>query len=210
MEELLLATLGSLHNLCFYQDIQDTQITHHSGSTIERLGDLSSSLCTTLNVGPDAVKPEAARVLGNMTRSSIARQGFCTAGGLKILVKCLESDDLELVATSCGVLVNLLSDWERRAPFRELKGPPVLRDVLQRAANQEDWLLSGIVCQALWNFLIDTGNVIGALGETEADYIAVDLAEYLGNKLYRTVVFRVFIEINHFFYFVLNLKYRRG
>lgn len=38
-----------------------------------------------------------------------------------------------------------------------------------------------IIPQALWNFLIDTANVIGALGEDEADYIAGDLAEYLGN-----------------------------
>lgn len=32
----------------------------------------------------------------------------------------------------------------------------------------------------MWNYLIDTGNVIGALGEDEADYISADLLEYLG------------------------------
>lgn len=32
----------------------------------------------------------------------------------------------------------------------------------------------------MWNYLIDTGNVIGALGEDEADYISGDLLEYLG------------------------------
>lgn len=37
-----------------------------------------------------------------------------------------------------------------------------------------------LLLQALWNYLIDTGNVIGALGEDEADYISADLLEYLG------------------------------
>lgn len=113
----------------------------------ERLADLSATLSATLLTGPQCAKAEAARVLGNMTRSSAARNALCAAGGLKVLVKNLESEDWDLVATSCGVLVNLLSDWERRAPFRELKGPYMLRDVLQRGAQHEDWLLAAIVCQ---------------------------------------------------------------
>lgn len=157
------------------------QIRHHPSSMTERLADLSVALCATMQSGPpQSARAEAARVLGNMTRSSVARTALCNCGGLKILVKNLESEDSDLVATSCGVLVNMLSDWERRAPFRELKGPLMLRDVLQRAALQEDWQLAAIVCQALWNFLIDTANIIGALGEDEADYIVGDLAEYLG------------------------------
>lgn len=150
----------------------------------ERMADLSSTLCTTLSCGPDSAQSEAARVLGNMTRSPVARKAFCSSGGLRILVKHLESEDIELLATTCGVLVNLLGDWERRAPFRELKGPLHLRDVLQRTAVQEDWIVAGIVCQALWNYLIDTGNVITALGEDEADYIANDLLEYLGEDFF--------------------------
>jgi hypothetical protein len=61
-----------------------------------------------------------------------------------------------------------------------LKGPQLLRDVLQRSALEEDWLLAGMACQALWNFLIDSSNVIDSLGEDEADLVAGDLAEYLG------------------------------
>ena len=150
MEELLLATLGSLHNLSFYQDASGSEASSTrlpASSMAERLQDLSGALYCTLTNGPHSAKAEAARVLGNMTRSPVARKAFCSGGGLKILVKNLETNDFELIATSCGVLVNLLSDWERRAPFRELKGPYLLRDVLQRAAMQEDWLLAGIVCQ---------------------------------------------------------------
>ncbi|XP_037918228.1 armadillo repeat-containing protein 2 isoform X2 [Hermetia illucens] len=183
MEELLQATLGALHNLCFYQeDGNENREDVSDGSMCDCLSALSIALCETLNSGPQSVRAEVARVLGNMTRNELARESFCSAGGLKAIVKCLGSDDYELAATSSGVLVNLLGDWERRAPFRELKGPVLLRDILQKAAVQEDWLLAGIVCQAFWNFLIDSGNVIGALGEDEADYIAGNLAEYLDEK----------------------------
>lgn len=34
----------------------------------------------------------------------------------------------------------------------------------------------------MWNYLIDTGSVIGALGVVEADYISADLMEYLGES----------------------------
>lgn len=34
--------------------------------------------------------------------------------------------------------------------------------------------------QAMWNYIIDSGNVVGALGEDEADYISGDILEYLG------------------------------
>jgi hypothetical protein len=109
-EELLMATLGALHNLSYYQNssLDDPNVSHHPGSIVERMKDISATLCQILFNGPPATKPEAARVLGNMTRNSIARQSFCSSNGLKVLVKCLQSEDMELVATCCGVLVNLL------------------------------------------------------------------------------------------------------
>lgn len=113
----------------------------------QRFADISAALCITYQFGPAVARSEVARVLGNLTRSSPARMAVYTAGGLKFLVKNLSSHDFEVIGTSCGVLVNMLSDWERRAPFRELKGPLLLRDVLQRAAMNQDWLLALIACQ---------------------------------------------------------------
>lgn len=178
--ELLLATLAALHNLSYYQYGADEATVNHPGSIIERIKDICAALCQILNNGSHLAKSEAARVLGNLTRNSSARQTFCTSNGLKILVKCMQSEDTELVTTSCGVLVNLLGDWERRAPFKELNGIKILRQMLQKAAMNEDWLLSGMCCQAFWNFLIDSNNVIETLGEYDADVLAGDLAEYLG------------------------------
>lgn len=80
-----------------------------------RLSDLSVALSSTIVSGPATAVAEAARVLGNMTRCATVRKHFCDSGGLKVIVQQLRSDDLELVAASCGILVNLLGDWERRA-----------------------------------------------------------------------------------------------
>lgn len=188
VEELLLATLGALHNLSFYHCMQppvDSQsvseeVADKFNSTVnDRIPELSAALVEILQNGSIAAQAEAARVLGNMSRSFSARESICHVGGLKILIRNFESEDFELVASSCGVMVNILGDWERRARFRELRGPLLLRDVLQRSATQEDWLLAAIVCQALWNYLIDTTDLVAALGEDEADYIAGDLLQYL-------------------------------
>ncbi|XP_070490786.1 armadillo repeat-containing protein 2 [Chironomus tepperi] len=180
--ELVLATLAALHNLSYYQYSTEDINVNHPGSIIERMRDISAALCQILSTGPVTAKSEAARVLGNLTRNSTARQSFCTSNGLKILVKCLQSDDTELVTASCGVLVNLLGDWERRASFKELNGIKILREILQSAAYNEDWLLSGMCCQAFWNFLIDSSNVVETLGESESDLLGGELAEYLDEE----------------------------
>lgn len=179
--ELVLATLAALHNLSYYQSGTDDGVNaNHPGSIVERVKDISVTLCQVLNNGSQMAKNEAARVLGNMTRNSTARQSFCSNNGLKVLVKCLQSDDQELIETSSGVLVNLLGDWERRAPFKDLQGIRLLRETLEKAGLDENWLLAGISCQAFWNFLIDSSNVIDTLGESEGDLLAGSLAEFLG------------------------------
>lgn len=181
--ELVLATLAALHNLSYYQTGTEEITVNHPGSIVERVKDISSTLCAILNNGPQIAKNEAARVLGNMTRNATARQSFCSSNGMKVLVKCLQSNDNELIETSCGVLVNLLSDWERRAPFKELRGIRLLRETLEKSALDDNWLLAGITCQAFWNFLIDSSNIVDSLGENEADLLAGDLAEFLGRFL---------------------------
>lgn len=188
LEELLIATLCALHNICFYQHFQKQPlITHLSGSINEQQNECITNLNTILQIGPNVAKPEAARVLGNITRDISAREFFSNCHGLKTIIKCLQSNDYELIGTLCGVLVNLLTDWERRTQFKELKGPEHLRKILEKATSKSDWILSRIVCQGLWNFLIDTSNIPAALGESETDYIQGDLADYLDEeKLFKS------------------------
>lgn len=154
----MLACLGAIHNLSFYQTVvPDEPLANgmivlksnavHAGSMIERVADISAALCITYQTGPAVARSEVARVLGNLTRSAAARTAVYNADGLKFLAKNLTSNDFDVIGTSCGVLVNMLSDWERRAPFREIQGPLLLRDVLQRGAMSQDWLLAMIACQ---------------------------------------------------------------
>lgn len=152
---MLLATLGAIHNLSFYQsnEIDDQQTDddskeiNHPESMIKQMATISAALCTIYQWAPETIQSEIARVLGNLTRSLEARIAVHSAGGLQFLIKNLSSNDWDIVETSVGVLVNMLSDWERRAPFRELRGPLLLRDVLQRSAMKHDWLLALIACQ---------------------------------------------------------------
>lgn len=198
--ELTLASLAALHNLSYYQYSFEDSHLNNPGSIVERVRDITLALCQILNNdgGPLIVKAEAARVLGNLTRNATVRQSFCTSNGLKILVKCLQqSEDIELVTSSCGILVNLLGEWERRASFKEINGPRILREILTRSAFNEDWLLSGMCCQAFWNFLIDSSNVVDTLGEKESDLLAGELAEFLGKKL-SLKYFRKLIFLNYF------------
>lgn len=162
-EELLLATLGAIHNLSFYQNGTNDQcpnastinpMTLHPKSMIEQMATISASLCAIYKWTTEPIQCEIARVLGNLTRSLDARVAIHSSDGLKFLVMNLSSDDLEIVGTSCGVLVNMLSDWERRAQFRELNGPLLLRNVLKRSALKQDWLLALIACQVSLQWIL--------------------------------------------------------
>uniref|UniRef100_A0A182R2T2 Armadillo repeat-containing protein 2 n=1 Tax=Anopheles funestus TaxID=62324 RepID=A0A182R2T2_ANOFN len=184
LEELLFATLGALHNLSYYYDPADSEGTGHMhpGSIGERMKDICGILCVILNSDHNPARSEVARVLGNMTRNTTIRQTFCEENGMKILKRCLTSKHDELMVTSCGVLVNMLGDWSSRVPFREIDGPIILRRLLQKGVSNRDWIMAGIACQAIWNYLIDTTDILTTLGQTEIDLICGDLAEGLDEE----------------------------
>ncbi|XP_016961780.1 armadillo repeat-containing protein 2 [Drosophila biarmipes] len=184
-QELLHATLGALHNLCFYQDKQAVVHPLAEGSLQSLIDDLSASLAKVLGSCQTSVtKVELARVLGNLTRNERARRCFCAAGGLPLMVQQLTKQaagqDYELRTCAIGVLVNLLGDGEQRGPFLQLRGAELLSLLLRGALEQEDWFLANIVCQALWNLLIDgqcaanlcqSGNILDEVSDLLADYL---------------------------------------
>lgn len=160
------------------------------GSLQSLIDELSTELATALGrCQPRAVstKVEIARVLGNLTRNEMARRCFCAANGLPLMVQQLtrqaSGQDYELRTCAIGVLVNLLGDGEQRAPFLQLRGAELLALLLRGALEQEDWFLANIVCQALWNLLIDAqcasalclnGNILDEVSELLADYLDED------------------------------------
>ncbi|KAH8320157.1 hypothetical protein KR074_003735 [Drosophila pseudoananassae] len=187
-QELLHATLGALHNLCFYQDKQPAVQPLAVGSLQSLIDDLSASLAKVLSSCPTSVtKVELARVLGNLTRNEQARRCFCGAGGLPLMVQQLTKQaagqDYELRTCAIGVLVNLLGDGEQRGPFLQLRGAELLSLLLRGSLEQEDWFLANIVCQALWNLLIDgqcaatlcqNGSILDEVSDLLADYLDED------------------------------------
>ncbi|XP_026846134.1 armadillo repeat-containing protein 2 [Drosophila persimilis] len=189
-QELLHATLGALHNLCFYQDKQtpDSIAAPAAGSLQSLIDELSASLAEVLaKCQTAATKVELVRVLGNLTRNERARRCFCAAGGLPLMVQQLTrqaaGQDYELRTCAIGVLVNLLGDGEQRAPFLQLRGAELLSLLLRGSLEQEDWFLANIVCQALWNLLIDgqcaatlcrSGCILDEVSDLLADYLDED------------------------------------
>ncbi|XP_034649897.1 armadillo repeat-containing protein 2 [Drosophila subobscura] len=191
-QELLHATLGALHNLCFYQDKQPADSVAApaptAGSLQSLIDELSASLAEVLaNCQTAATKVELTRVLGNLTRNEGARRRFCAAGGLPLMVQQLTREaagqDYELRTCAIGVLVNLLGDGEQRGPFLQLRGAELLSLLLRGSLEQEDWFLANIVCQALWNLLIDgqcaatlcrSGSILDEVSDLLADYLDED------------------------------------
>ncbi|XP_061387302.1 armadillo repeat-containing protein 2-like [Musca vetustissima] len=189
LQELCHATLGALHNLCFYQDQMATtpsMVQEAKGSLRSVLSDLATQLSGVLKNSQDEMSQvEAARVLGNLTRNEKARKYFCRAKGLKLVVKILSNPKTkeihDLQACTIGILVNLLGDVENRKPFIQLKGPQILYELLHDALKQrEDWFMSTIICQAYWNLFIDNIN-LEEMGD--ADHIIDDIIDLLSEYL---------------------------
>ncbi|XP_013105207.2 armadillo repeat-containing protein 2 [Stomoxys calcitrans] len=188
LQELCHATLGALHNLCFYQDQITTtpsSVQEAQGSLRSVLPDLATQLCGVLKNAQDELSQvEAARVLGNLTRNENARKYFCRAKGLKLVVKILSNPQTkeihDLQACTIGILVNLLGDIDNRMPFIQLKGPQFLLELLIDALKQnEDWFMGTIICQAYWNLFIDTAHLEDVCDDTTLDDLIDLLSEYL-------------------------------
>ena len=109
-EELILSTLATLNNLTYYpvdigsKDTQDSSIYNK----IERYID-----CANIEA-----QIESSRVLGNLTRSKNIRDQVAKSDTWNVVLHLLSSDQRDLVYTSVGVIVNMMSDWDKRTNLR--------------------------------------------------------------------------------------------
>lgn len=83
-----------------------------------------------------------------------------------------------ILRTTVGVFVNLLVDNKSRFMFRNKKGVMQLVQILN--SHGHDWLLAMLVCQALWNYCIDTANLYELISEEEIQELLSILADSLG------------------------------
>lgn len=127
---------------------------------------------------------EAAKILGNISRQSNISESLHTEKKIRILISCLQTKaDTELLAAVVGILVNVLTEWDKRINFRDLNGPIAIRKVLLRALFVQNWNLAALCCEAIWNFLTDCTSMNEEIGLEEGQLIANHIAENLGTFL---------------------------
>lgn len=84
-----------------------------------------------------------------------------------------------VLRTAIGVFVNLLVDNKSRLMFKNKKGVSQLIRILN--VHGHDWILAMLVCQASWNFCIDTTHLQDLISEDEIQELLGLLADSLGN-----------------------------
>ena len=177
-EELILSSLATLNNLTYYhvdsahKEEQDSSIFKR----VERYVD-----CENIEA-----QIESSRVLGNLTRSKAIRDQLAGQYTWAAIVKLLTSDQRDLVYTNVGVIVNMMSDTDKRTSLRTMGGVTSLVSVLRDCGGSSeagcDWLLASLVCQALWNYSIDTNNLFDCMDKEEISELEAVLVEFLDEE----------------------------
>ena len=174
-EELVLSTLATLNNLTYYP-VEMEKKDNHDVMVFDRIQDYID--CDNIEA-----QIEASRVLGNLTRYKIIRDRLSDSGTWQKLVDLLGSEHLDLVYTSVGVIVNMMSDFDKRQSLKELGGVNKLIRVLQSCGantiDDQNWSLASLTCQAVWNYSIDSVNLFDCMDKEEISELEAILVEYL-------------------------------
>ena len=173
-EELILSTLATLNNLTYYPVESEEKVAQDVNVFSMIKGYID---CDNLEA-----QIESSRVLGNLTRSPAVRDTLSSASCWSAIVALLASEHRDLIYTSVGVIVNMMSDGDKRASLRSLGGVAGLVRVLRECGEDTespDWLLASLTCQALWNYSIDTTNLFDCMDKEELSELEVILVEYL-------------------------------
>ncbi|KAF6775972.1 hypothetical protein AHF37_07393 [Paragonimus kellicotti] len=186
--ELLLNCLAGLNNVTYYINA-DTR-----PELCAKQYDVAEALLQTMTnelTHPD-VSLGCIRVFGNLTRQACLRDWLARQGGtssnlvepiqcnsaqrmrsgpmpyafLNSLIQNLDSARPELVYSTLGVLINLMTDADQRPHFKELGGLPKLVEALSDFAGH-DWQLAGLACKTLWNYTESSTEPLSNLIPTE-------------------------------------------
>ncbi|KAF7257275.1 hypothetical protein EG68_05615 [Paragonimus skrjabini miyazakii] len=186
--ELLLNCLAGLNNVTYYIN-SDTR-----PELCAKQYDVAEALLQTMTnelTHPD-VSLGCIRVFGNLTRQACLRDWLARQGGtspslaesiqynsaprmrsgpmqyvfLNSLIQNLDSARPEMVYSTLGVLINLMTDADQRPYFKELGGLPKLVEALSDFAGH-DWQLAGLACKTLWNYTESSTEPLSNLIPTE-------------------------------------------
>ncbi|XP_043215184.1 armadillo repeat-containing protein 2-like isoform X3 [Amphibalanus amphitrite] len=173
-EELVLSSLSMLNNLTFYASEESV--------VFERQAEVTHCLCSMLRKEHTECQIEVLRVFGNLTRWPAVREALADREVVSRLVTLLDSDNRELVYTTVGVLINLMTDPGKRSDFNSFGGIDKLILVLEDF-GYSDWQLAALVCKVLWNLAADTDDAGQVFSDQQADQLAVVLDEYLDDEV---------------------------
>ncbi|KAK3739022.1 hypothetical protein QZH41_010480 [Actinostola sp. cb2023] len=172
-EELVLNTVSTLNNLSFYQGDNSVVSQKHL--------DITESLLSLLLPENMDAMVEASRVFGNLTRNKEVRKLLADQKVDEIMIALLDAGERETVFTACGVLINLMTDDDIRPKLKEEGGIKKLIDVLHDF-GKNDWQLSAMVCQTLWNYSGDITTSADTFGEDETIELIDVLTDYLDEE----------------------------
>ncbi|KAK7605197.1 hypothetical protein V9T40_007055 [Parthenolecanium corni] len=171
-EELVLSILNTLNNLSYYS----------LPNTKRPFGNRCLYICEALNslmaTRHEECVLEVGRVYGNLSRSTVVRKYLLETGALNYVIDWLDSDDKDLLLVTTGILINMMVEKEARKFLRHTKGIEKLIENLKHHAH-EDWHLSSLMCQVLWNFSIEEDDLFAILGNQLAQNLLNVLIDLL-------------------------------
>ncbi|XP_049822564.1 armadillo repeat-containing protein 2 isoform X2 [Aethina tumida] len=175
-EELVLSVLSTLNNLSYYytSDMEIDIFHVKQVDIIEGITEYAKSRNKECVI-------ETMRILGNLSRSKASRTYIADSEIFGVLIILLDKADLTLLKTTVGVFVNLMSDNRSRKLFKLNGGVRKLIEILKNYCER-DWMLGTLVCQALWNYCIETPNLYDLITETEIQELLIILADYLDEE----------------------------
>ncbi|CAH0557514.1 unnamed protein product [Brassicogethes aeneus] len=175
-EELVLSVLSTLNNLSYYYTSESEVDIFH----IKQVDIIDGITEYTKSRNKECVV-ETMRILGNLSRSNISRSYITECEVFSILINLLDKVDLTLLKTTIGVFVNLMSDNKSRKLFKTSGGVEKLIIVLKNYCER-DWVLGTLVCQTLWNYCINIGNLCQLISESEVQELLVILSDFLDEE----------------------------
>ncbi|GJQ70464.1 hypothetical protein Trydic_g22876 [Trypoxylus dichotomus] len=175
-EELVLSVLSTLNNLSFYYTADmDPDIFH-----VKQV-DIIEGITEYITSSNKECVEESMRILGNLSRSKISRNFIAQNEIFETLLEILGKSDINLLRTTVGVFVNLMSENKNRISLRNSGGISKLIAVMNNY-GQYDWSLAMLVCQVIWNYCIDSVNLYELITDNELEQLTAVLVDFLDEE----------------------------
>ncbi|KAG8225020.1 hypothetical protein J437_LFUL006031, partial [Ladona fulva] len=128
---------------------------------------------------------ETVRVFGNLTQSKEVRDYMVESGILERLILLLRDPigiSKDLLLANVGVLVNMMADIDKRRILSNHNGISRLVEILETC--NDNWNLSSLICQVIWNYSTESTDLYYDLGRDTTEKLVSVLADFLDEERY--------------------------